>query len=67
MKDVTAEVEFGDVDGEVMPLTKCVCGATWDGWAGPALSIYEDDPQECPACHRRFYFQQRITVIEVDA
>ena len=63
-RDVTEDTRTGDPDGEHVPLTKCVCGATWDGWNGPILSIYSDDPTECPTCHRRFYVNIRVEVME---
>lgn len=64
--NVTDQVEFGPIDQEMLPLTKCVCGATWKAWAGPVLSVYADDPTACPECGRRLYFRNFIMVIEVE-
>ena len=65
--DVTDSVDFdfGSIDGELLPLTKCVCGAKWSPWSGPGISIYEDSPNACPECGRKFYFAACIKVYEV--
>ncbi len=62
--DVTNKVSFGDVDAELLPLTKCVCNRTFDLW-DVTLSIYNDDLTKCPSCGRKFYFINKITVYEV--
>jgi hypothetical protein len=64
-KDVTAQVDFGLNDDEILPLTKCVCGAKWSMWGGPYLSIYRDTPYGCPECGRKMYFRISIRVFEV--
>jgi len=61
--DVTAQVEFGSVDGETLPLDRCVCGYRFGHW-DEMLSVYRDDPWICPACGRKLYFKQKITVWE---
>lgn len=66
VKDVTDAVQFGEIDGEALPLSKCVCGAKWHPWDGPILSVYADDPTECLNCGRKFYFTNTIRVLEVD-
>ena len=66
-RDVTPEVRFGNPDDESLPLTSCLCGAEWKLWDGPILSVYADDPTECPQCHRRFYFSLWVRVFEVPA
>jgi DNA-directed RNA polymerase subunit RPC12/RpoP len=63
--DVTALVRVGAVDDESVPLERCVCGARFETWRGPILSIYADDPTECPSCGRRLYFQSSVRVYEV--
>jgi hypothetical protein len=67
-KDVTKLVEFdsGQIDGECLPLAKCVCGKRFHDW-GFILSIYEDNATECPECHRRLYFRSTIRVYEAGA
>ena len=62
--DVTDKVKICDADGEVLPLTECICGAEWDYWAGPFIHPYKDILlTECPECHRKFWF--KIHVYEV--
>lgn len=62
-RDITAEVEFGDSDGESLPLTRCACGKKYDFY-DCVLSIYRDMPTSC-ACGRQLYFSNRITVYEI--
>ena len=65
-KDVTADVKFGAVDDECLPLTRCLCGAAWNAWHGPVLSYTSrETAEECPVCLRRFYFTNDIRVWEV--
>lgn len=66
-KDVTSGVDWGPADDENLPLTSCVCGAEWRTWDGPILSIYPEDPTECPRCGRKFYFYNAIHVIEIQS
>jgi hypothetical protein len=63
-KDVTAEVEYGDIDGDLMELQRCVCGAEFDRWAF-VMSLDRADASDCPACGRRLYFSYSVTVLEV--
>lgn len=67
-KDVTNLVNFGSVDDESLPLTKCICGETWSNWSGPILSIYPDPDllQSCPICSRKYYFRNEIKVYLVE-
>lgn len=62
--DVTAQVRFGANDDESLPLSQCVCGAKFGHWDF-SLSIYRETAYECPACHRKLYFRNRISVFEV--
>jgi hypothetical protein len=63
--DVTGHVMFATPDDEGLPLTRCICGETWNPWSGPVLSVYADSPTECERCHRRFYFRNNVRVFEV--
>lgn len=68
-KDVTTQVDYENPDDECLPLTKCVCGKTWDAW-GFIISIYREGARECEQCGRRFYFRNAIKVyeaIDIDA
>jgi len=62
--DVTDQVSFAEVDDELLPLTKCVCGRTFPRWDF-VISIYPNDATECPACKRKFVFSNKITVYEI--
>ena len=63
-KDVTAQVDFGNPDDECLPITSCVCGAKFPVWS-EILSIYKDDPWECPKCGAGLYFGNRVRVYQV--
>lgn len=63
-KDVTSQVEFGDIDSESLSLTKCVCGKPFASW-GRIISIYPDLAKPCRECGRRFFFTVDIKVFEV--
>ena len=62
LKDVTAEVRTGEIDGEMLPVTRCLCGAEWHPWEGPILHTGAENPYECPECHVKLYFTNQITV-----
>lgn len=62
--DVTEQFQFGNSDDELLPVTKCACGAKFPMW-NHNLSVYEDDPRDCEHCGRKFYFTQRIQIFEV--
>ena|SRR3989304_5387795 len=63
-RDVTDLVKRGYVDDECMPIEKCVCGAEFKGWDW-TISIYRDRANKCPACGRKLYFRQSVSVFEV--
>ena len=63
-RDVTDHVEFSELDDEMLPITKCVCGATFPKWH-ETLSIYYDQPWECPYCGRKLFFTNKVTVYEI--
>lgn len=62
-KDVTKLVMFGDNDGELLPILKCVCGERFDYWDF-TISIYSDDWCSCKACNRWLFFKIEIKVYE---
>lgn len=64
-QDVTAKVSFGAIDDELLPITRCVCGAVFKDWAW-CISIYRNTANECPVCHRQLYFHNVIRVMEVE-
>ena len=61
IRDVTAEVKFGAVDDESLPLLKCVCGRRWPVWERD-IGIYPDWAEPCPQCGRRLWFKNTIQV-----
>uniref|UniRef100_A0A6M3IKF4 Uncharacterized protein n=1 Tax=viral metagenome TaxID=1070528 RepID=A0A6M3IKF4_9ZZZZ len=63
-KEVTADVEFNNPDGEDLPLRRCVCGKKFGYWQRP-ISIYPDMAQPCPQCGRKLIFQNQVYVYEV--
>lgn len=65
IKEVTSLVEWGETEGEDMPLVRCICGTQWKAWQGPVLSIYQDDPAECEECGRKYIWIQRSEVYEI--
>ena len=65
-RDVTDQVGFGNNDDECLPITKCVCGATFPAWEF-FISIYDDEPYKCPECGLGLYFSLRIRVYAKEA
>ena len=64
--DVTKDVEFGDNDGEWLPLDVCVCGERFNKDGGClGLGIYENMPAVCPKCGRKFIFDVKITIYQI--
>lgn len=63
-KDVTDIVDFQNPDDELLPVTKCVCGFKFDSWEF-TISIYKDDPYECPDCGAKLFFRNAVRVYQV--
>jgi DNA-directed RNA polymerase subunit RPC12/RpoP len=64
IKDVTDDVSFGSADDESLPITKCICGQKFEHWTH-IISIYADDPIECPNCGAKLYFRSQVRVFMV--
>ena len=62
--DVTPLVDFRLNDDELLPLTRCACGASFQPWDF-TIGVYADSPTECPVCGRALYFSVEIHVYEV--
>ena len=62
--DVTAQVDFGPVDDECLPLTKCVCGHAFKLWE-EVVSIYPEHPWTCPQCGAKLVFANAIRVFQL--
>lgn len=62
--DVTRQISYGDVDGEDMPITKCVCGANFELW-GEIVGVYKDRPWICPHCGAKLYFVPANRVMQI--
>lgn len=63
--DVTDRVEYGNPDDEYLPIHECVCGHKFDYW-DLSISVYADDPKECPHCGVRMFFSVSVKVFRVD-
>jgi len=64
IKDITDKVEFGGNDDELLPLTKCICGKTFESWTF-ILNADKSSPTKCLACGRNLYFEIGIRVYEI--
>jgi len=64
-KDITSQVSFADNDGELLPLTKCICGKEYEVWDFVLNTDIYDSPIKCDACGRRMYFEVSIKVYEI--
>lgn len=62
-KDITSEVEFGDIDGECLNFCRCACGRNFDSWDF-ILNVYRDYPKQCD-CGRKLYFKYKVTIYEI--
>jgi DNA-directed RNA polymerase subunit RPC12/RpoP len=60
-KDVTSLVDFQNPDDESLPITSCVCGASFEPWHF-IISIYEDSPTKCPHCGVELWFRIGVKV-----
>ncbi len=60
------EFSYANPDDEMLPITKCLCGATFKAWE-MNVSVYRDDPTTMPCCGRRVYWSQQITLHVLDA
>lgn len=64
--DVTDKVKQGNwMEEETLPITQCACGKSFLPLL-EILSIYRDDPWECPDCKRKLYFSVSVRVWEVN-
>lgn len=64
-EDVTDKVEFGWSDDELLPITKCLCGANFSYWEH-SISIYEENPYKCPKCGVGLYFRPDVRIYKVE-
>ena len=62
--DVSTKVEVGEVDGEHMPIRKCVCGTKFPDWK-QLLSIYDRGAWTCPVCNAKLYFRMNVRVFQI--
>jgi len=65
IKDVTNNVVFGNNDDEALPVLKCVCGHRFQSWDF-IISVYEEDPYQCPKCSAKLFFGSSITVYQIE-
>lgn len=64
MKDVTKLVDCGEVDGEFLALTKCVCGKKFEH-GDQSIGIYKNDPWKCPNCGVEMIVQIEVRVYKL--
>jgi len=65
MKEPVTGVQISEVDDrDVAAVTRCLCGQTYPAWQ-ETLSIYEDNPWECPKCGVKLVFGYVVTVYQV--
>lgn len=62
--DVTDLVDFGNPNDECIPLTKCICGETFDLWDA-IVNIYREDAWQCPWCGIKYYFRNSVHIYMV--
>ena len=62
--NITKEVNFENNDDESLPITKCKCGHIFEPWHF-IISIYDEDPYECPECGCKMFFRNKIKIYEV--
>ena len=62
--DVTADIEFGIIDEEFLPIEKCKCGKEFGYWDF-FISNDKKYPTYCPECGRGFVFGASLSVYEV--
>ncbi len=63
--DITNRIEFDNNEDEYLPITKCICGNTFNGWDF-MISIYTRDPYKCSKCGSKLYFENKITVYKIE-
>ncbi len=63
-KNVTQSTRSGFNDDEILPVTKCVCGVTFEHWKF-SIGLGRESAQECPECGRKLYFELTIQIYEV--
>lgn len=62
--DVTNQIEYADIEGDSLSITKCVCGKEYKSWDF-ILHTDRDWAAECYHCHRKFYFRDTVQVFEI--
>jgi DNA-directed RNA polymerase subunit RPC12/RpoP len=51
-------------DDENLPITQCVCGHKFPAWDF-IISVYRDNPTECPKCGAKLFWSTSIKVFQV--
>lgn len=67
--DVTNKVTVGSTSGEMLvSVRRCICGHKFSPWEFLVSQNPQDEMNECPNCHRRFYFsaEVKVHVVELD-
>ena len=61
-KDITEQCEFGENDGECLPLERCACGQAFGCWENVLGT--DGNPDVTCSCGRKLYFRNKITIYE---
>lgn len=64
-KEVTGEVEVGQIDDKFLQIIECVCGHRYDPDKWDNISIYPEYAEPCKKCSRKLYFSCNIQIYEV--
>ena len=60
--NITKEVEYGRIEGNTLPILKCICGEEFSGWH---FFLVAGSIVECPAGYRKMTFEYQIKISEV--
>lgn len=62
--EVTHLLLPGEVDGESLPIKRCLCGEEFKYWDF-VLHTDKSEPDTCPSCGRKFFFVHKVVVYQV--
>lgn len=68
LTEVTNDMDFDWSDGERLPITKCKCGKTFEGWE---FTIGIEDGEhsrsgKCPNCGCHFVWENIVRIYEIE-
>lgn len=62
--DVTGDVEYGEIDGDLLPILKCKCGHHFIQWDF-IISTDSKEGYRCPNCKKAYFFDYTIKIYEI--